>query len=94
MIDFFDFVKDLVGLITDLQDDRATIPAAALSRVRVFRFVCLHFDHHSFALLVSATYFSDHLINWQASFAGLLSSLLSVTPLTLFFPYVAVAYKT
>src|SRR6266498_407642 len=38
----------MLGLITDLRDDRATIPAAALSRVRVLRFVCLHFDHHGF----------------------------------------------
>src|SRR6266511_745618 len=41
----------MLGLITDLRDDRAIIPAAALSRVRVLRFVCLHFDHHRFVRL-------------------------------------------
>jgi len=29
-----------------------TIPAAALSRVWVLRFVCLHFDHHGFVRLL------------------------------------------
>ena len=38
----------MLGLISDLRDDRAQVPAAALSRVRVLRFVCLHFDHHGF----------------------------------------------
>ncbi len=38
----------MLGLISDLRDDRAQVPAAALSRVRALRFVCLHFDHHGF----------------------------------------------
>ena len=42
----------MLGLINDLRDDRATIPAAALSRVWVLRFVCLHFDHHGFVRLL------------------------------------------
>ena len=42
----------MLGLINDLRDDRATIPAAALSRVWVLRFVCLPFDHHGFVRLL------------------------------------------
>jgi hypothetical protein len=38
----------ILGLISDLRDDRVQVAAAALSRARALRFVCLHFDHHGF----------------------------------------------
>ena len=54
----------MLGLINDLRDDRATIPAAAL-----LRFVCLHFDHHGFVRLlkraIRAAAFSNRSLEFE-----------------------------